>query len=170
MQHKCRNSRARASVGARPCLRQNVASASSWAARLFEEAQRVCVPAQIMITCGAMRIFLRRRPFRAAIVCCLTVCQAYLLCVATLHQHPLTAFVGGASPGVSQGSSQPRPAMATELTCAICQVVRHSLALPVTGSLALHAAASVSRLLLSCPVDYHSCQAIVVFGRAPPLS
>jgi hypothetical protein len=117
-----------------------------------------------------MSRFAKRRPLRAAIICCLMVLQGHLLWLATFHQHPLTAFAGGASTAVSQGSSQPRPAVATELTCAVCQVVRHSLALPVTGSPALHAAASVSRLLLFCTGDYHSFQSIVVFGRAPPLS
>jgi hypothetical protein len=87
-----------------------------------------------------------------------------------LHQHLLTGIAEGASPAVCQGSSQPRPAAATELTCTVCQMVRQSLALPVTGSPVLHAPAAVFRLLPFCPVDYHSCQLIVVFGRAPPLS
>jgi hypothetical protein len=98
------------------------------------------------------------------------VLQGHLLCVAMLHQHPLRAFAGDACTAVSQGSSQPCSPVATELSCTVCQMVRQSLALPVTGSPVLHAAASVSRLLLFWPVDYHSCQSIIVFGRAPPLS
>jgi len=77
---------------------------------------------------------------------------------------------GGISPALSQGSSQTRPAVATELTCPVCQMVRHNLALPVAGSPVFHAPASVSRLLLFWPADCHSRQGIVVFGRAPPLS
>jgi hypothetical protein len=96
--------------------------------------------------------------------------QGHLLCVAVLHQHPLAAFTGGAVAAVSQSSWQARPPLANELTCTVCQMIRHSLALPVTGSPVLHAAASVSRLLLFSPVGYHSCRSIVVFGRAPPLS
>jgi hypothetical protein len=98
------------------------------------------------------------------------VLQGHLLWVATFHQHPLASFAGGASTAVCQGSSQPRPAVATELTCTVCQMVRQGLALPVTGSPVMHAGALVSRLLLFYPGDYHSRQAIVVFGRAPPLS
>jgi hypothetical protein len=98
------------------------------------------------------------------------VLQCHLLWVAMFHQHPLTALAGGASTAVSQGSSQPRPPVATELTCTVCQIVRQSLALPVTGSAALHAAASAFHLLLNRPLAYHSYQLIVVFGRAPPVS
>jgi len=113
---------------------------------------------------------LRRRPLRAAIICCLTVLQCHLLWVAVFHQHPLTAFAGGASTAVSQGSSQPRPPVATESTCTVCQMVRQSLGLSLTGSPALHVAVSVSLLLPFCPGDYHSYPSIVVFGRAPPVS
>jgi len=115
-----------------------------------------------------MSFFLRRPPVRAAIICCLMVFQCHLLYQATFHQHPLTESAGGTSPAVSPGSSQSHPAAATELTCPVCQMVRHNLALPVADSPVLHGAASVSRLPLFCPGDYHSCQAIVLFGRAPP--
>jgi len=97
------------------------------------------------------------------------VLQCHLLWVAMFHQHPLAAFAGGASTAVSQGSSQPRPPVATESTCTVCQIVRQSLALPVTGSPALYVAAAASHLLLFRPLAYYSCPSIVVFGRAPPL-
>jgi hypothetical protein len=86
------------------------------------------------------------------------------------HQHPFTAFAGGASTTVSQGSSLPSPPVATELTCSLCQIVRHSLGLSVTGSQLLHVAVSVSYLFPFSPGDYHSYQSIVVLGRAPPVS
>jgi hypothetical protein len=124
----------------------------------------------IVIESLAVSTCLRRRPLRAAIICCLTVLQCHLLWVAMFHQHPLTAFAGGASTAVSQGSSQPRPPVTTELTCTVCQMVRQSLGLSVTASPALHAAVSVSRLLPFCPGDYHSYQSIVMLGRAPPVS
>ena len=124
----------------------------------------------VMIESLTVSTYLRRRPLRAAIICCLMLLQCHLLWVAMSHQHPLTVFAGGASTAVSQGSSQPRPPVATELTCSVCQMVRQSLGLSVTGYPALHAAVSVSRLLPFCPGDYHSYQSIVVFGRAPPVS
>jgi len=96
--------------------------------------------------------------------------QGHLLWLSMLHQHPLTAFARGASTAVSQGGSQAHPPVATELTCNVCQIVRHSLALPVTAFQAMHAATSISRLLLFCPADYHFCQLTVVLSRAPPLS
>jgi len=49
-------------------------------------------------------------------------------------------------------------------------MIRHNLALPVTVSPLLRAAASVAHLLLFCPGDYLSRQSTVPFGRAPPLS
>ena len=131
---------------------------------------RCHVPVRIVIPLLRVRVFLKRRPLRAAIICCLMVLQGNLLWMAMLHQHSIRAFAGGASTALSQGSSQPSPAVATELTCTVCQIVRQSLALPVTGSPLLHAAASVSRLVLLRPGDYHSYQPIIVFGRAPPLS
>jgi len=126
--------------------------------------------APIVIRYLAMSVFLRRRPVRAALIYCLLVLQGHLLWLSMLHQHPLTAFARRASTAVSQGGSQPRPPVATELTCNVCQIFRHSLALPVTAFQALHTAASISRLLLFCPADYHFCQSSVVLWRAPPLS
>ena len=116
-----------------------------------------------------MRIFLRRSPLRATIICCLTLLQGHLLWLVTFHQHPLTAFSRGASSAVSQGASQPRAPVVTRLNCSVCQMVRHSLALPLAEFPVLHAAASVSRLFLFCPGGYHSYQASAIFGRAPPL-
>jgi len=98
------------------------------------------------------------------------VLQCHLLWVAMFHQHPLTEFAGGASTAISQGSSQPPPLVATEWTCSLCQTMRHSLGLSVTGSQLLHVAVSVSRLLPFCPGDYHSYTSIAVLGRAPPVS
>ena len=153
-----------AAAGQRPCL-ANDASTARCIRKIFPGVTIITLIKSLAVsTCH------RRRPPRAAITCCLMVLQCHLLWMAMFHQHPLTAFAGGASTAVSQGSSQPRPAVATELTCTVCQIVRQSLALLVTGSAVLHAAASVSRLLLFCPGDYHSCQSIVLFGRAPPLS
>ena len=126
--------------------------------------------APIVIRYPAMSVFLSRRPVRAALIYCLLVLQGHLLWLSMLHQHPLTAFARRASTAVSQGGSQPYPPVATELTCNVCQIFRHSLALPVTAFQALHAAASISRLLLFCPADYHFCQSTVVLWRAPPLS
>jgi len=117
-----------------------------------------------------MMLFLGRRPARAAIICCLILLQGHLLWLATFHQHALTGFDGAASPAASQGSSQPRPTAAAELTCTVCQMIRHNLALPVTLSPLLRAAASVTHLLFFCPGDYHFRQSTVLFGRAPPLS
>jgi len=56
------------------------------------------------------------------------------------------------------------------LSCGLCQMVRHSLALPVTGSPVTYAAPFVSHLLLFRAGDYYSCLSIVLHGRAPPLS
>jgi len=117
-----------------------------------------------------MSIYLRRRPLRVAIICCLMLLQGHLLWLATFHEHPMPAFAGGASTAVSQGSSQPSAPVATQLNCSVCQMVRQSLGLPLAASPVLHAAVSVSRLLLCRTGDYHSYQASVVFGRAPPLS
>jgi len=86
------------------------------------------------------------------------------------HQHPLTSLAGGASNSFSQGSSQPPPPVATELTCSLCQVMRHSLGLSVTGSLLLRVAVSLSHLLPFCPGDYRSHPLVAVLGRAPPVS
>ena len=117
-----------------------------------------------------MSIFPGRRNVRAAIVCCLLMLQGNLLWLSTFHQHPFAELAGGTSPAIHQGSLQPRPAMASELSCGLCQMVRHSLALPVTGSPALYAAPLVSRLLLFQAGDYYSRQLSVPQGRAPPLS
>ena len=107
---------------------------------------------------------------RAAIICCLLVLQGNLLWLATFHQHPFAEFAGGTSPAIHQRNLQPRPALASELSCGLCQMVRHSLALPVTGSPVLYAAPLVSRLLGFRAGDYYSCQSFVLHGRAPPLT
>jgi hypothetical protein len=103
-------------------------------------------------------------------ICSLIVLQCHLLWVAMFHQHPFTAFAGGASTTVSQGSSLPSPPLATDLTCSLCQVMRQGLGLSVTGSPLLHVAVSLSHLFPFPPGDYHSYQSIVVLGRAPPVS
>jgi len=95
--------------------------------------------------------------------------QGHLLWLSTFHQHPLTEFVVEASTAVSRGSSQPRPGLANELSCGLCQMVRQTQALPVTGSPVLHVAASVSRLLLFSPGDSYTRQSIVLLVRAPPV-
>jgi hypothetical protein len=105
-----------------------------------------------------------------AVIGCLMVLQCHLLWVAVSHQHPLTAFAGGASTAVSQGSAQPSSPVTTELTCSLCQIVRQGLGLSVTGSPPPYIAVTVSHLLPFSPGDYHSYQSIMVLGRAPPLS
>ena len=107
---------------------------------------------------------------RAAVVCCLLMLQANLLWLATFHQHPFAEFAAETSPVVHQGSLQPRPALASELSCGLCQMVRHSLALPITESPVLYAAPLVSPLLFFRAGVYYSRQSIVLHGRAPPLS
>jgi hypothetical protein len=128
-----------------------------------------CVTILSLIKSLAVSTYLRRRSLRAAITCCLMVLQCHLLWVAMFHQHPMTAFAGGASTAVSQGGSQPRPPVATELTCTVCQIVRQSLGLTVAGSPVLYVAAATSHLPLFRPLAYYSYLSIVVFGRAPPL-
>jgi len=86
------------------------------------------------------------------------------------HQHPLTALAGCASTAVGQGSAQTSPPVATELTCSLCQIMRQSQGLSVTGSPPLHVAVSVSRLLAFSPGGYYSYQSMVVLWRAPPVS
>jgi len=117
-----------------------------------------------------MSIFLRGRSLRAATVCCLMVLQGQLLWLATYHQHTIVVFPQATPTAFSQAGLPSPPGVASELSCGLCQMVRHSQALPMLGSPALRAAASVSRPPLFSPHDYYSCQAIVLFGRAPPLS
>ena len=112
----------------------------------------------------------RSRFCRAVTIRCLALLQCQLLWVAMLHQHPVAAFAESTPAAVSQGSSPTSPVVAGELTCTVCQMVRHSLALPVGGLPALPAAAAVSRLLLFLPAHYHSYSSTVVLGRAPPLA
>jgi hypothetical protein len=117
-----------------------------------------------------MSIFLTRWPLRMATVCCLMVFQGHLLWLATSHQHPLVALARAASTAFSQGSLASPSGVASELSCGLCQMVRHSQALLMIGSPALRATVSVSSPPFFSPEVYHSRQAIVLFGRAPPLS
>ncbi|MGD0128480.1 MAG: hypothetical protein ABSF46_24235 [Terriglobia bacterium] len=117
-----------------------------------------------------MSVLPGQRSVRAAIICCLLVLQGNLLWLATFHQHPFEEFAGGTSPAIHQRNLQPRPALASELSCGLCQMVRHSLALPVTGLPVFYAEPLVSRLLVFRVGDYYSRQSIVLYGRAPPLS
>ena len=102
--------------------------------------------------------------------CCLLMLQGHLLWLATYHQHPAVEFAAGTSPAIHQGNLQSRPALAGELSCGLCQMVRQNLALPVAGSLVLYFAPLVSRLLFFHARDYRSCEPIAPRGRAPPLS
>ena len=117
-----------------------------------------------------MSIFPGRRNMRAAIICCLLMLQGNLLWLSTFHQHLFAEFARGSSPAIHQGNLQPRPALASELSCELCQMVRHSLALPVSGSPVLYAAPLESRLLFFQVGNFYSHQSIVLQGRAPPLS
>lgn len=115
-----------------------------------------------------VRIFPRGRNLRVAITGCLLMFQGQLLWLATSHQHSFAEFARGTSPAIHQGGVQPL-ALASELSCGLCQVVRQSPALPVTGSPVLYAAPFVSRLLLLRAGNYRSRQLRVPQGRAPPL-
>lgn len=117
-----------------------------------------------------MSDFPRSRHVRAAIICCLLILQGNLLWLATIHQHAFAEFGGETSPAIHQGNLKPRPALASELSCGLCQMVRQSQAFSVTESPAVYAAPLVSRLWLFRVGDYHSRQRIILQGRAPPLS
>lgn len=117
-----------------------------------------------------MSDFSGRRNVRVAIICCLLMLQGNLLWLATFHQHSFAEFARGTSPAIHQGSLQPRPALASELSCGLCQMVRQSLALPVTGSPVSYAAPLVFRLRLFRTGDYFSRLSSVLKGRSPPLS
>jgi len=117
-----------------------------------------------------MSNFPERRAVRAAIICCLLMLQGNLLWLATFHQHPFAELARGTSPAIHQRSLLQCPALASELSCGLCQMVRHSLALPVAGSPVMYAAPLVCHLLLFRAGDYNSFLSIVRHGRAPPLS
>ena len=116
-----------------------------------------------------MSIFPECLTVRTAIVCCLLLLQGNLLWLATNHQHPFAEVAGGASPAISEGSLLPCPALASELSCGLCQMVRQSLGPPVAGSPVVFAAQFVSRPSLFREGGYYSRQSIVLQGRAPPL-
>ena len=114
--------------------------------------------------------FLSRRPFGAIVSGCLVFLQCHLLGLAMLHQHPARRGAATESTPVLQSASQAAPADVSELTCALCQIVRHGLALPVRYSPAEREVTPASHPLLFLPADYHSQSAAVLSGRAPPLA
>jgi hypothetical protein len=97
--------------------------------------------------------------------------QCHLLALSMLHQHPAAwQRAANESGPVLQRVSQTIPAVAAELTCALCQIVRHGLALPVRCSPVGREATPASHPLLFLPADYHSQSVAVLSDRAPPLT
>jgi hypothetical protein len=117
-----------------------------------------------------MSIFLGRRNVRAAIICWLLMLQGNLLWLGTIHQHSFAEFAAGTPPAIHQGNLQSGPALASELSCGLCQMVRQSLGLLLTRPPVMCAASLVSHLQLFRAGEYHSRQSMVLHGRAPPLS
>jgi hypothetical protein len=118
---------------------------------------------------NSVKAKLRPGILRTALVFCVALSQVHLLWIAVTHRHVADEL----SPRAAQfqpGVPQPSPAADSGLLCTACQIVRHSAAMPATGTLVPEPAGSVflrPALVLS---SFCFFPLSVIYGRAPPLS